>query len=154
MRSREGKRIAAFLLTIMVSVCAAFLLAMGHAYSDSAVTYIDESGSEQSITAYTRLNGMDGFTLSGDVNGGWYVAEKTGREIKFGPRVQISGNVKIILEDGTDLYCSSGIHVPDGSRLTIYGQSKQSGKLRAATRAPASAEEASTETNTVTVSST
>lgn len=82
---RGGKGIHTLLMALSVAVCAAFLLAAEPAYADSAVTYIDASGSEQSITAYTRINGMDGFTLRGDINEGWYVAENTGREIKFGP---------------------------------------------------------------------
>ena len=43
----------------------------------------------------------------------------------------MSGDVKLILRDGKTLTLKKGIRVPEGSSLTIYGQSNDSGKLDA-----------------------
>lgn len=47
-------------------------------------------------------------------------------------RVTVSGNVDLIIADGVDITFEEGIHVPWGSSLTIYGQSGQTGTLKAA----------------------
>ena len=64
---------------------------------------------------------------------GWYVAEGT---VTFGTdenptRVEVKGDVNLILTDGCNLTITGGIQVPEGKSLTIYGQSAGTGQLTA-----------------------
>ena len=46
-------------------------------------------------------------------------------------RITVNGNVHLILVDGKTLTANDGIYVPNGSSLTIYGQSGNTGTLTA-----------------------
>ena len=59
-------------------------------------------------------------------NSGWYIAEG---DLTIPQRVNVSGDVHLILTDGCKLTASYGIQLPGGSSLTIYGQSDGDGKL-------------------------
>ena len=59
---------------------------------------------------------------------GWYVASGN---VTISQRVEVSGDVHLILEDECSLTITGGIHLPTGSSLTIYGQEEGSGKLTA-----------------------
>ena len=59
-------------------------------------------------------------------NSGWYIAEG---DLTIPQRVNVSGDVHLILTDGCKLTASYGIQLPGGSSLTIYGQSDGNGKL-------------------------
>ena len=59
---------------------------------------------------------------------GWYVASG---DVTINARVEATGNVHLILEDGCTLTINGGIHLTSGNSLTIYGQEKGSGKLEA-----------------------
>ncbi len=63
-----------------------------------------------------------------DQNEGWYVA---GSDIEISNRVSVVGDVKLVLTDGNTLNCAAGIKVPEGSSLTIYGQTAGTGTLKA-----------------------
>ena len=80
------------------------------------VNYLDGNGAEQSVKDYTVLDeGM--FSLED----GWYVVDD---DIFINERIQISGDVHLILCDGSSLIANSGIRVSgSGNSLTIYGQS-------------------------------
>ncbi|MBR1749286.1 MAG: hypothetical protein IJ740_00190, partial [Ruminococcus sp.] len=60
------------------------------------------------------------------LDSGWYVV--TGN-ITIGSRIECTGNVHLILCDGTTLNAPKGIAVNEDSSLTIYGQSGGTGKL-------------------------
>ena len=66
---------------------------------------------------------------------GWYVVPPSAEALVIGNRVLVSGNVHLILENGSNLDCNLGIRVPPGSSLTIYAEALESseskGKLRA-----------------------
>ena len=51
------------------------------------------------------------------------------KDCEFNHRINIEGEVKLVLRDGITLRCNNGIHVPAGSILHIYGQIKQTGGL-------------------------
>ena len=87
------------------------------------VTYIDADGQTKTLTeSYTTIDLNNKLTTW---NTGWYVAQG---DITIGSenspqRVTVSGNVKLILEDGCNLTVNGGIEVEDPNSLTIYAQS-------------------------------
>ena len=93
------------------------------------IAYIDESGAEAYVKdgGYTVLSN----TSIGNLNSGWYVIQG---EVTFNSKIWVDGNVSIILADGASLVGNAtgsdkeaGIAV--SSSISIYGQSKQTGKL-------------------------
>lgn len=93
------------------------------------VKYVDENGNEQSIDNYTVLTGEET-----QLTEGWYLA---GGNIEYLNTVKMSGNVNIILADGSSMNIGStennlygnGLDGSGTSNLTIYGQEKQTGVL-------------------------
>ena len=116
-------------------------------------SYIAADGTLQSHTA-TELTSSDH-----ELTSGWYVvSEDVGITPYTSPdnsnfktrRITVNGDVKLILADGATLdaaivqyypdwsqeiilEAAGGIHVPEGSSLTIYGQSQGTGTINAAT---------------------
>lgn len=88
--------------------------------------YIDAESNEAYYSDCIPLSSVKdeyGVTL----NSGWYMvdADKT-----FNQRIDLNGNVNIILGDGHNLTVNQGIEIGDDDySLTIYGQSGQSGYL-------------------------
>ena len=95
---------------------------MPAASAASAVTYINEDGASRSCTNYTVVTSTIGTTWSD----GWYVVNSS---VEIASRVSVSGHVRLILVDGCSLKINEGIEVNDPNRITIYGQSANSGKL-------------------------
>ena len=77
------------------------------------VVYADENGLEQTVTANV-LSEQDAV-----LSDGWYIAEGA---LTYNSRLAVSGDVKLILADDCKLTANVGIGVPEGSSLTIYGQ--------------------------------
>ena len=88
-------------------------------------SYIDADGVEQTH-ADTRVLTENDVTLTS----GWYITGITS-SLNTHNRIIISGNVNLILADNKQLFAYSGIYVPSGSNLSIYGQSHGTGQLRA-----------------------
>ncbi len=86
-----------------------------------SVGYVDGTGAPQSPQTTYVLNSsllnLEGG--SGAPSKGWYSVD--GILIDAG-RIEVSGDVNLILKDGTALIALGGIHVPAGSSLTVYGQ--------------------------------
>lgn len=92
--------------------------------ADVSVEYVDENKVARTCTDYTVVTSSDT-----DWSAGWYVV--TGA-VDLTDRVQVSGNVHLILTDGAALNAENGgIGVRAGNRLTIYGQSAGTGTLTA-----------------------
>lgn len=53
---------------------------------------------------------------------GWYVVTDTGQEIVNGIRTVVSGDVHLILMNGSVLNCEEGIQLNDGSSLSVYSE--------------------------------
>lgn len=97
----------------------------------TSIAYIDENGSEQTLTKYNVLTGNET-----SLDAGWYVVLN---DITYTNSLQISGDVHIVLTDDytmsigtTENYIeNNGItKAEDGkASLTIYGQSTGTGKL-------------------------
>ena len=90
------------------------------------VNYIDKDGNEQATT----VTYLDRYTSQWN-DGAWYIVESG--VLPIYSRVEVSGNVNLIIADDTTLNANYGIHVPVGSSLTIYRQSGGSGFLNART---------------------
>lgn len=91
-----------------------------------ATDYIDENGKPQSHNCTSFPDeGANATTLST----GWYAVDRNVVYNYLCKRITINGDVKIIIQDGCSLRATFGIGVPEGSTLTIYGQSGNTGKL-------------------------
>ena len=97
--------------------------AYGASQAEEAVKYVDEFDKENNCPAATEIEDDSvGWT------DGWYVVNGN---VTVANRIQVSGNVWLILADGATLNAEKGIHVPDGSSLTVYGQLDGTGELYA-----------------------
>lgn len=83
------------------------------------VSYLDEDGEKQICKEAVSVTDADASSGWGP---GWYVVKKSGPATIHG-RVTVTGDVRLILEDGCDLTINGGVGVDKGSSLTIYGQS-------------------------------
>ncbi len=110
----------------------ALILACATAWAQTtqSVTYIDENGQTQTVTA-TVLTGNES-SLGSDGTTTWYVVNSN---ITHSGRINYRGNVNIILADGCTMTTSTdngdGIHGYSSSTLTIYGQTLGTGTLAA-----------------------
>ncbi|MBQ2307687.1 MAG: InlB B-repeat-containing protein, partial [Clostridia bacterium] len=85
--------------------------------STESFGYVDSSGA-----ARTARNCS---AVSADLavmRDGWYFASG---EVTMTKRLEIYGDVRLILADGAVLNVPLGIHVPEGSSFTVYGQSEK-----------------------------
>ena len=58
----------------------------------------------------------------------WYLVSQN---VTINERINVVGNVNLVICDGHTVTFEDGIHVPEGSTLNIYGQANDSGKLTA-----------------------
>lgn len=119
-------------------LCVAMMLSMIPVASwadegDVAYEYYDNGEWKTDVLKqgdYTEVTG--GFSNWSE---GWYVVPPSAEALVIGNRVSVNGNVHLVLENGSNLDCNLGIHVPPGSSLTIYAEASESseskGKLRA-----------------------
>lgn len=136
-------RVGRFRSAIAVLLTTVFALSVGlvgavftgsSAQAATAVSYVeygwDSANSKltstgKSVTNYTLVTSTssdtnNNVTWSGSTNGGWYVVEDndvkiSGKGAGSGNRVQVNGDVKLILKDGAKLDVVFGIQVNSGS---------------------------------------
>ena len=107
----------------IVSLCMALALCLGLlpvtalAATVENITYLDESGTQQTAASATQVTNSD--TQWTD---GWYVAQG---DITIDQPVTVSDNVYLILEDGCNLTVNGGILLTKGSNMYIYAQSTE-----------------------------
>ena len=89
------------------------------------VSYM-ENGTEKSCEDYYLFNDNNTSTT---LKNGWYVVSG---KVTVSNRNTVSGDAKLILSDNAELICEKGIALNDGNTLTVYGQTRGNGKLRAA----------------------
>ena len=89
----------------------------------SPVSYLDENGAAQTCDNYEVVTAND--TQWTD---GWYVVNS---DVTINRRVDVSGDVKLILTNGHTLTVNGGIHVTGNDCFTVYGQENGTGKLTA-----------------------
>ncbi len=91
-----------------------------------AVSYLDYDDGNwptRKVTEYTEINADNNPTTWTE---GWYVVNGN---VTISDVVTVSGDVSLILMDGSTLTCSQGINVSGDNRLTIYGQEDGTGTL-------------------------
>ena len=97
----------------------------GKDYTDTVVryrsVYIDPDNSEQHEVYYDRIT-----SDTKELESGWYVANG---KVSWSDRIICSGEVNLILNDGAELKAPKGISVNEGTSLTVWGESKGTGKL-------------------------
>ena len=105
----------------------ALTLSAGLWAETQSVKYIDADGQQKTVTATVVTN------ETGTLSNGWYVV----LGVVSRGTITCNGDVHLILADGAKLTAqggnsSPGVHVPCArSRLTIYGQTNQTGELTA-----------------------
>ena len=82
---------------------------------EASTTYLDDTDTSQTCTIFQCLDQSD-TTLGA----GWYLVYDN---LTINNRVSLTGDVKLILKDGTTLTAQKGISVPSSASLTIYAQS-------------------------------
>ena len=102
--------------------------AVTYEYETASATYLscDENGQNwetKTCGAATVLT-SEMTTLES----GWYVLNS---DVTFSDRITVSGTVNLILADGYTLTASQGVNVGKGNTLSIYGQSADTGAIRA-----------------------
>ncbi len=86
----------------------------------ASVKYLDENGQEQTCDSATVVTeNVTSWGASGS-DEHWYVVNST---LTIDGRIEVSGNVHLILADGCTLNARQGINVSDSNSLTIYAQS-------------------------------
>ena len=107
----------------------------GEAYlsTNDGVFYIERSwtgGNTDGHVVSTKkiATGVSSFSGAENVYSGWYLI--SGSKKYDSKRVNVSGEVHFILQDGCDLELTKGIYIKAGSHLRIYCQEGGSGKLR------------------------
>ena len=118
------KRLFASLLCL--ALCLSLLPITALADGDGGVAYIERGWDGSAVTeqpktvdTYTPID-ENTVTWNGSTTGGWYVARDN---VTINQRVQVQGNVYLILTDGCTLTVNGGIQLKAGNSLTIYGQS-------------------------------
>ena len=112
---------------------------LGVEFSMEPVSYLsrnwDGSGiveSQEVCKLYNKVTESSAgyYTLTDEEYEGWWILE---RSVTLGSNttLKIQGDVKLILCDGMTLHAGDGIYIADGSTLTIYGQTEDSGKIYA-----------------------
>lgn len=83
---------------------------------NAPIVFLDPSTGElQRCESYELLGGYETTLTSG-----WYFIENS---VQMNPRVEINGNVNILLRDGIELTVVKGFHVTGQNSLTIWAQS-------------------------------
>ena len=88
-----------------------------------SIPYIGEGGEELS-RAYGDYEFLTAETAA--LDGGWHVVEDN---VSLDERVEVTGDVSLILCEGVTLEATKGFHVGSGASLTVYGQGDDSGVL-------------------------
>ena len=122
MKRKSIKCFCALLLTVALMCGFVPLTVLAADYdtppaNDTDVTYYKEDGTSDVVEAgtYTVLT-----PDTTNLTTGWYVAKSGWQGFRPLARVEISGDVKIIIENYASFYISYGIHVSYGNSLTMY----------------------------------
>ena len=94
----------------------------------ASVKYLDEKGQEQTCDSATVVT--ENVTSWGGSDGReyWYVVN---RDVAISGRIEVTGDVHLILADECSLTVNGGINVGSDNSLTIYGQAEGTGALSA-----------------------
>ena len=93
----------------------------------TSVSYYDENGKEHTANCNGVIT-QENIESYETLTTGWYAVEGT---VTGNTRIKVQGTVNLILEDGCSFTVNGGIEVNVGNALTIWGQQKGNGKLKA-----------------------
>lgn len=93
----------------------------------TSVSYYDEKGAEHTANCNGVIT-QENIESYETLTTGWYAVEGT---VTGNTRIKVQGTVNLILEDGCSFTVNGGIEVNVGNALTIWGQQKGNGKLKA-----------------------
>lgn len=93
----------------------------------TSITYYDQNGKEQTADCNDIIT-QENIQSYGTLTNGWYAVEGT---VTGDNRIEVQGTVNLILEDGCSFTVNGGIEVNEGNALTIWGQQKGNGELKA-----------------------
>ena len=113
---------------LSLTLCIALIIAatLVTASASASVSYIDANGDELTCASATVVTETNTAWGASDSQEHWYVVTADA-PITIGQRVTVTGDVRLILEDGCNLTVNDGIHVTGGNSLTIYAQSAGEG---------------------------
>ena len=93
----------------------------------TSVSYYDEKGAEHTANCNGVITQAN-IGNYGTLTTGWYAVEGT---VTGDTRIKVEGTVNLILKDGCSFTVNDGIEVNEGNALTIWGQQKGNGELKA-----------------------
>ncbi|MBQ6065886.1 MAG: InlB B-repeat-containing protein, partial [Clostridia bacterium] len=123
--TRISDSAASFTMPAASVTVSAELTPLGVPYMERSWNSADKSVTEQ-LRYYTGEYTNVSSITNDAMTGGWYVLDGN---VTFEDRITVSGSVRLILTDGMTLTAEKGIRVPEGAKLSIYGQSDDSGTL-------------------------
>ena len=112
------------ILSMAIVVCMLLSMMPTMVFAAEEIPYLDENGTEQTCASATEVTAEDTVWTAG-----WYIAQG---EVTLANRVEVQGDVHLILADGAKLTAPSGIKVQDNdkdilngspNKFTIYAQS-------------------------------
>ena len=108
------------MLSMITGVAVLATIIPASVMADTGVRYVDGTGEYDYCTDYNVVDASDHEWKNNE----WYVVKNgTNNKVIFWDRIEINGNVNLILDDTVTLYAMNGIHVSPGNSLTIYGRS-------------------------------
>ena len=126
MTNRCFKWFTPLLLCASLALYALFSFAEGE---NPPINYIDANGGQQAAVDCTLIANDTVEWSSSETQSSWYAVTEN---VTISSRVEVSGDVYLILCDGATMDAPKGVHLSSGNSLTIYGQSNGTGKLKAA----------------------
>lgn len=137
-KKREWRKACAWLLCgalLSTALPQAGWTAEGEPGSEDDVIYYESWDSEEERWKTESLKTgsyeilQEGDADWNDDDGGWYVVPATDETIKTLDRINIEGDVHLILLNNSSFECQNGIQVSEGSSLSIYAQEITSEEL-------------------------
>ena len=117
MKKRSIKRVLSMIAS--VAMLAALIPASVMADTMPAVNYVESDGKVSTCSDYEVVDASNPVW-----DNGWYVVNSNdAKRVVFNERIEVTGDVYLILNDTTVLYALKGIHVGPNSSLSVFGQS-------------------------------
>ncbi len=118
------KKVLAIMITFVMAIGIMPAVSLTASAAD-AVSYIDCYWDSTNKTLVSRTEQVEEYTVLTEENiqtltDGWYVLKSS---LTADNRIEVNGNVHIVLSEYMTLNANEGIHVPEGTQLHIYAQS-------------------------------
>ncbi len=108
------------IISIFLLLMPLFCMMSASVSADNSVSYIDGNGETQQCNEYLPISEYSGVLPM------WLVVDQ---DAALNDRLEITGELNLILVNGKTLTANKGISVNEGAALNIYGQSGNKGKL-------------------------